>query len=472
MQSAGLAAVVLLLLLLLRQRALHGEDTRLFVLWLGSGDLGALPRHFGFLPLVSGLGRLLRPLGCCWFDVLLVASALGSAFGVFALHRAGRWLCPPMAAWWLPVALLAVPTWFFFATAAEIHGVFLLPLGVAWWALARWSARPSLVWALLAGLGSGASATVHFTGHFLSLSLAVTAACLRVVPWRVLLMHSVTLGIGHAAAVAGVALLLGLSPFVQFSAASSFAGSWSAIFHVSELPTVVWEELLLPFLPWSVLALLAFRVASARSWAMAALATLLLHAPITLSILSSPGHEWEHGAYLLTYAVPAILATMRSLPPPGFVAAVVASVVLALWMQAPRLRRVYDPEFAAGVLELRQERQFTLLVGSHSGDVEALTIGVEGQLFVDSDKLKAWVDFEATKPDGMSLAQWFDEQVGFFERLQHPLLICASARAMFDLYQNAAIRALWRGHIETSYILEVVDRRGLHAWFLRRREPR
>ena len=127
--SAALASAALLLVLCLRQRALHGEDTRLFVMWLGAGDLGALPRHFAFLPLVSGLGSLLRPLGLRWFDVMLVASAIGSAAGVFALHRAGRRLCPPgMAAWWLPVALLVVPAWLFFATAAEIHGVFLGPL--------------------------------------------------------------------------------------------------------------------------------------------------------------------------------------------------------------------------------------------------------------------------------------------------------------------------------------------------------
>jgi hypothetical protein len=470
--SAALASATLLLVLCLRQRALHGEDTRLFVMWLGAHDLHALPRHFGFLPLVSGLGSLLRPLGLHWFDVMLVASAIGSAVGVFALHRAGRRLCPPGVAWWLPVALLAVPAWFFFATAAEIHGVFLGPLGLAWWAFARWSTRPALRWAMLAGLGSGAAASLHFTGHFLALSLVATAACLRVAGWRTCVQHSVGLALGHAAAIAVIALLLGLSPLVQFTAASSFAGSWSAIFHADQMALVAWEELVMPFLPWSVLALLALRAPSSRPWALAALATALLHAPPTFSVLSHPGHIPEHGAYLMTYAVPAVLASMRSLPRASFVAAIVASAALALWLQTPRLVRVYDPEFAAGVLELRQQRRFTMLVASYSPDIEALSIGVEDQLFLESDTVKAWVDFESTKPKGKSLSQWFDEQLQLFEQMQQPLLICESARARWNLDPHEAVHSLWRGVIETNYDLEAVNRRGLHGWFLRRRPPR
>ncbi|HEU4418861.1 MAG TPA: hypothetical protein VFT55_07970 [Planctomycetota bacterium] len=470
--SAALASAALLLTLCLRQRALHGEDTRLFVMWLGAHDLDALPRHFAFLPLVSGLGSLLRPLGLRWFDVMLVAAAIGSAVGVFALHRAGRRLCPPGVAWWLPAALLAVPAWLFFATAAEIHGVFLGPLGLCWWAFARWSASPVLRWALLAGLGSGVAAALHFTGHFLALSLVATAACLRATAWRTWLLHSVCLVLGHAAATAAIALLLGLSPLVQFTAASSFAGSWSAIFHADQMPLVAWEELMMPFLPWSVLALLALRARSSRPWALAALVTALLHTPITFSILSHPGHIPEHGAYLLTWAVPAVLASMRSLPRAGFVAAMAASTALALWLLAPRLVRAYDPEFAAGVLELRQERRFTMLVASCSTDIDALAIGVEDQLFLESDAVKAWVDFESPKPDGKSLPQWFDEQLRLFEQLQQPLLICASARTRWSLDPHEAVHSLWRSHVEANYDLEAVDRRGLHGWFLRPRPPR
>jgi hypothetical protein len=224
-----------------------------------------------------------------------------------------------------------------------------------------------------------------------------------------------------------------------------------------------------------VLALLALRGSSSRRWALAALVTALLHAPITFSILSHPGHIPEHGAYLLTFAVPAVLASMRALPRGLFVAAVAASALLALWLQAPRLVRAYDPEFAAGVRELRQERQerrFTMLVASYSTDIDALAIGVENQFFVESDTIKAWVDFESTKPDGKSLPQWFDEQVRVFEQIQQPLLICASARTRWGLDPHDAVHSLWPGHIETSYDLEAVDRRGLHGWFLRPRPPR
>ncbi len=145
------AAVVLgagALFALLHQRAMHGEDTRLFVLWLAAGpngDVGALPRHFLFLPLLHAFGDLLRPLGASWYTVLWLAAVLGSALGLGALHRAARTLVPSGASpLWLPLALSLVPTWFFFATAAEIHGVFVLPLGLSWWALTHFLQRPNV----------------------------------------------------------------------------------------------------------------------------------------------------------------------------------------------------------------------------------------------------------------------------------------------------------------------------------------
>lgn len=464
------AAVVLAagaLFALLHQRAMHGEDTRLFVLWLAAGpdgDVGALPRHFLFLPLLHAFGELLRPLGASWFTVLWLAASLGSALGLGACHRAARTLVPAGAsALWLPLALLVVPTWFFFATAAEIHGVFVLPMGLAWWALARFVQRPNVAAAALVGLASGTAAALHFTGHFLLPTLWLAALAQAPRTWRALLGHGTAMACGHAAAVASIALALGLSPIVQFTAATSFAGSWTKVFAASEVPAVVWEELLAPYVPWSLLLVLALRKPAARPWALVALGALLLHAPLPVSILSHAGHLHEHGAYAMAFAVPAVLAALHALPRRAFVAALVVSTALALWLQAPRLVRAYDPEFVVGLQELRAQRgPVTLLVGSFSSDMEALTIGAEDQLYVDSDKIKAWVDYGGSVP----LPQWFDAMVAALTAGSGPLFVCASARERLQRYPNADIQALWAGHVERAYTVEEVRQRGLHGWLL------
>ena len=172
----------------------------------------------------------------------------------------------------------------------------------------------------------------------------------------------------------------------------------------------------------------------------------------------------------MTYAVPAVLAAMAVSTRRTLLVAAVISAGVALWLQTPRLVRVYDPEFVAGLRELRAERgPVTLLVGSYSADMEALTIGAEDQLFVDSDKIKAWVDFESPKAGGKSLPQWFDEQVALFRAIGQPLLVCASARERMQLYQHDAINSLWRDHVEVVYDVEAIDRRGLHGWLLKPR---
>jgi hypothetical protein len=388
------AAVVLgagALFALLHQRAMHGEDTRLFVLWLAAGpngDVGALPRHFLFLPLLHAFGDLLRPLGASWYTVLWLAAVLGSALGLGALY---------------------------------------------------------------------------FTGHFLLPTLWLAALAQAPRTWRALLGHGTAMACGHAAAVAGVALALGLSPIVQFTAATSFADSWTKVFAASEVPAVVWEELLAPYVPWSLLLVLALQKPAARPWALVALGALLLHAPLPVSILSHAGHLHEHGAYAMAFAVPAVLAALHALPRRAFVAALVVSAALAVWLQSERLVRVYDPEFVVGLQELRAQRgPVTLLVGSFSSDMEALTIGAEDQLYVDSDKIKAWVDYGG----GVPLPQWFDAMVGALTAGSGPLFVCASARERLQRYPNADIQALWAGHVERAYAVEEVRQRGLHGWLL------
>jgi hypothetical protein len=467
-RSAGLGPSLLLFVVavgvfsLLHQRAMHGEDTRLFVLWLGAGERSGLYRHFLFLPVVEGLGAVLRPFGASWFTVLWVAAAGGTSLGLVCLHRAARLLLPPDAAMWLPVALALVPGWFFFATAAEVHGLFVLPLGLAWWAFARWSVRPTWVRAGGVGIGCGLAAALHFSGYALLPSLVATAWLLRLLPFAAFVGHAAVMSAALLVTVTVSSLTLGLTPWVQFTAAVQFGESWSDRLHGDEVLGVVFREFVRPFLPWSVIAVLFWRLPAARPWALAALVTLALHAVPPILALANPERLVEHGAYATAFAVPLVLLALHGLSRRAFVAGVVASAGLALCLQVGRLVPVFDPDFVTSVQALRAERgPLALIVGSHSTDMEALTIGLEDQLYIDSDKVQAWFG----DPLGLPLPQWFDAMTGVLAG-GRTLVVCASGREAFAQHGHAAVRALWDGHLVHAYTIEAIERPALRAWVL------
>ncbi len=463
--SVRVAVVAAVVFTLLRQRAMHGEDTRLFVLGLGSDHLDWLARHFLFLPTIQALGSVLRPLGASWFDVLQVAAIGGTALGLFALHRAGRILLGNAAGPWLPVALALVPSWFFFATAAEIHGLFVLPLGCAWWALAAWREQPTFVRAGAVGLACGFAATLHFTGYSLLPSLALTAWLLRVRPLPVLCRHVAVMVAMLLATVAVLALGLGHAPWVQFAAASQFSASWSQRMHAGEVPGVVLREFVLPFLPWALLALAAFRQATLRPWAWAALATLAVHAVPPILALSNPEHLVEHGAYLTAFAVPLVLASFHAVPRRVFAVGVVVSAGVAVALQCGRLERVYDPAFVTSVQALRAERgPLAMIVASRSADMEALTIGLDDQLYIDSDKVQAWIN----DPLGLTLPQWWDAMVAMLAG-GRTLVVCDSARLAFASHSHPEVRALWEGHVARTCTLVPIERPALRGWVVLRK---
>ncbi|MBL8754907.1 MAG: hypothetical protein JNK15_16500 [Planctomycetes bacterium] len=463
--SAAIAVLAAVAFTLLRQRALHGEDTRLFVLGLAAGDTGWLSRHFLFLPTIQGLGAVLRPFGASWFVVLQTAAIAGSALGLFCLHRAGRRLLGADVGHWLPIALALVPGWFFFATAAEIHGLFVLPLGVAWWAFAAWHDVPGRWRAVAVGVGCGVAAALHFTGYALLPTLLLLAFLRRRQPVRTCVGLCAWSGLGLVGAVVLAALAVGVSPWGQFTAAAEFGEAWSVRVQMAEVPRVGWTEFVRPFLPWSFLVVPACFVPSARPYAVGALLAMGMHAPTPLLGLANAERLVEHGAYLTACAVPLVLAAWHTVPRWAFAGSVVVAAVVANGLQAGRRVVPYDPAMVASLRALQQERgPLALVVGSRSADMEALTIECEGQLFIDTDKVRVWTDGAS----GVPLAPWFDAIIAHFASGRQ-LVVCASARAAFAQHAHPEVRALWADHLARAYVVEPIVRPGLEAWLLTRR---
>src|SRR5262245_49200705 len=209
--SIGVATAFLAVFLLLRQRAFHGFDSDYYTLLVQSGDYGSLRQHVAFLPLVGLVFQAIHPLGFGAFDALLVTAALGSAVGVFCLHRAGRLLLgsgPGATAMAVGVAL--TPACFYFATAAEIHGVFAAGSGAAWWAFARWRSSPERL-ARAAALGGccGLAGSIHSFGHLLTPMFAAIALTQDWLPRAHRVAHFSAMAIAHLVIALALAFALG-----------------------------------------------------------------------------------------------------------------------------------------------------------------------------------------------------------------------------------------------------------------------
>lgn len=312
--SLALFGLTLIWLRLLRQRALHGLDVPDFINWLQLGK-ASHHIHYLFMPVVDAMHRALRPLGFTPHETLLLASNLGGALGVFALHRAGvRLGLGRVDALVAALLVAATPAVTFFGTVAEIHAVFFAFAGVACWQWARFLARPRAGAVCLLGATTALAAAVHATGHLLVVMLlALTVGLLgrRAAPlWRLALLGVVVHG------VASVGLDASLRPIdvdVQRTGVIGFL--WRCL---AQLPVGwniladVWREWLRPFLPLSVVPIAALGRHRTRRFACGWWVTALVFFAITVVLLF--GKLVERGAYHLPLAWPAALLVLALLP--------------------------------------------------------------------------------------------------------------------------------------------------------------
>jgi hypothetical protein len=449
-----LAAAALLLFLALPQRTLHGADGDQFVVWLEQGRRD-YPRHVAYLHLAGLVFGAGRAFGIGAYQALLLTSALGSAFAVLCLHRAfavlspwtgGRTLAPTLA------ALVTAPG-FFYATCAEIHGVFVAGAALSWWAFAHWLRRPRVARGLLTGAASGLAASVHAFGHLLPPLFVLAAVLLVRLPrqgrWR-----TVAALVGaHACLAALLGWWLGAGPAGPACDATQYVAEQLPWFAPATAPEVLLREWIAPYLPWSVLAVAGLLVARARPWACVTVAGLALHLPLT-TLLLGHHHIDERGAYQLALVLPAIVTSLRLLPASAFWLAPIASASLAVVTTLPEWRTPVSAAFVRGVASLHAARPLVLVVARQ--ELDGLRTQVPDLNVIDfAAALEA---YRTEWEQACTFDRWFDACYDEFERRGQQLLLSASVRARFAILPAPDIRRFWDQYVPQHYAL-VPERR-------------
>ncbi len=356
-----LALAALVTFWLLRQRALHGLDVPDFINWLQIGKANH-HIHYLFMPLMDALHRGLRGFGWTPHQTLLLASCLGGALAVFGLHRAGAALGMRRADAAMAAALAATtPAVVFFATVAEIHAVFYAFFGLACWQWARTHVRPSVVGACMVGACTALAAAVHATGHLLVVLLPMLTVGLRARPGARWLRLAATFLLAHAACSLCLDAWLrrdtvdvrheGMLGFVLQCIAQLPLG-WNI---VGDL----WREWLWPFLPLSVVPIIAVFARATRRCAWAFWSAALAFLAMTVILLF--GKLVERGAYHLPLAWPAALLLLALAPRALQVSALVFGSALSVYAVFEHDHPHENPRLIADLAAASQQQRLFVL---------------------------------------------------------------------------------------------------------------
>ena len=366
----------------LRQDAVHHLDMHGVVRSVAAppGE-GARYAHFGYQWLALLLHWLLGP-DAPLYRPLQWCSVIGAALAVGAGHRASLAIgLDRVRALLAAAGAGATLTALHFATVAEIHAVFWLPVNLMFWALAAFVRTPRAGAAALVGVLSAVAAAVHSSGHVLPglLLLALLAARApsmhgwrRVAAWWGLML------LAHAG---GSAVLLACDRiFVGFADDTVSQGflaetlaRWQGF---GALPGLYWREWLRPFAPFSVIVLLALLRRELRAPAAACLVGLVGYLAIDLVLLIG---LVEHGAYALPLALPAAaLAAALSTGRFGALSAVMV-LLTALGCALPRVisqdpARVPRPEFAQGLAAWRAAHPGSTFVLGGYAEIDSMLV--------------------------------------------------------------------------------------------------
>lgn len=293
----------------LGQDSFYRNDGRHILKMLMSGLL-AHPNHVLYVPAVRGAHALAEGLWPSLYAAALAVSQVGTALGVGLMHRAALRLGLGRGAALAAAALVATaPAVVFFATVVELHGFFMLFVGLAALAGAHFAAAPGWRTAIPLGLATALAVGAHATGHLLPFALLPLAFGRGQRPYA----GSAVALLTHAAAALAMPLCLRAAGLpVQGGAAPGFLLAMMEMqgLAVSALPMLVWRDWLVPFAPVSVLAWFALR--GARVETLGLVVALGAYLGATLLLL---GDATEHGAYVLPLAWPAAVLTVRALRP-------------------------------------------------------------------------------------------------------------------------------------------------------------
>lgn len=468
--SCLLALTGLSLFLLLPQHTLHGPDGNQFAVWIEQGH-DNYPRHIAYLHVCGLIYSWLQPWGMTGFHALQLSSALGSAAALFSVHRAMRFLAAPgQRPLLLAVAVGLSPACFFYATCGEIPGVFAAGAGLSWWMFARWRTWPTARNAAALGLAIGLAGTLHSFGHILAVMFVLVAWALRALPRRGWLAQGTLLLLSQI----GVAVLLawwfgaGASGQAR-DAAHHLEERWRTFAPLSA-PGVAFREWLLPYLPWSLLALPALCLPRARAWGLAALAALLVHLPFCVLLLGFHRIR-EDGAYLLPVAPAAVLAAALLLPRGWLCAAIAVAAAGAVWLAAPTWPEPMSPGYAAGVQALQREQPMMLVVGYRS-ELDAVRMQIANLSMLELVGTLQVYGLERERHQGLRLEDWFDSWCDTFRQMQLQVLFSQGACDLMAGSRDPELQAFWTGYVPQHYQLEPVVRLGFRGTWIRPRSGR
>ncbi len=305
-----IAAGLLVLYHLLAQRALHGLDVYQLVPWLATGTLDH-PYHYLYLNVIAGVWSLLQPMGVGAFANTVFCSALGTSAGLFFLHLAAARLAPSSAPRWVTLLCATAPGIVFFATVAEVHGLFLGFAGIAWWLYSRFENQPTWGRTLLVAVGTALAASVHATGHFLVGAMGLWYLARKGWAWQLLGFAAM-----HCLLVVLVVQLLRPGAATPLQSQLAFiAEAWpNWLDCVTGLPFVFWSEWLWGMAPLSLAPLVALFFLKLRKQALALLLILAAYLiPSTMMLVYF--QAVERGAYFVPLVFPAALLVVQMKQP-------------------------------------------------------------------------------------------------------------------------------------------------------------
>ncbi|MEZ5964691.1 MAG: hypothetical protein R3F56_12655 [Planctomycetota bacterium] len=478
LDTAVVAAGALAVYLLLAQEAFHGLDVHVHVFFLTQGHLEH-PFHLLYMKLAGAAWPPLRALGLSPHHALRLLSAVGTALGVASTHRAAASVCASRGlAFWVAALTAVLPAVVFFATVAEIHGVFAAFAGTAWWAWAIFVRRPAWWAGAVMGIATGLAASVHATGHLLVpmfLALAWTrggiapdvagdgpprASSPPRTPWRAFVVAVA------AHAVVTVSLAAWLQPqrlSMPFEGQIAFLGETAAAHRTPWLGTlwrVARDEWLLALCPVSLLAWGAFFRRGRAGPTLAVAAAVAAYVGVACLLLDDVN---ERGAYLLPLAFPLALLTSWFVPRPFLLAAAAAVGLSVAYAQVRSHDHVGEAAWVQGFLSVARAQPVAVICRDVD-EQEALTRALPDLPFVRVDSLLA----SGEQQDGYErFCAGFDAIVAQYRKAGRVVLITRPAYEALLAIGNPFFVRFLREHVPQHYAVDEIARDGFAALRLR-----
>jgi len=450
---------------LLRQDVFFKSDGPYLVLNLDEGRCSH-PYNAGYMPLLFGFAALARPFGLTAFEIAGYLSVGGTALGIGVVHLAFARLGMARAALHTATGLVFVtPAIAFFATVVEHHGPFLPFAALSFLCAVQFARRPKAWRALLLGASTHVAYLVHGTGNLLPGLLFPLVLAWRA---RAGTLRS-DLGLLALAGTVHLGLFFGLLEFELGGADAGGGAKLGAILGegigrprgLTVLPGVLWHELVWPFVPTLLGALLALRIAALRGEWSATAVGAVPYVGICAHLIAG---EPEFGAYLLPLAFP--LARLTALASGSSCAVVFGLAALGIAYSAitshERASAAEQRAWCDGIRDEAADRDVVLVLGGTRELAFTLAGLPQAERLIPS--IGAALTPSTEQGEDL-LARTFDAWLAV-QRDAHKVVLF-TAGAMADLADPAiAAGASLVSHVRAQHVVREIASGPLRAWRL------